>query len=208
MGAVSATGPARVQIRSPDSPRGSWFSKFYRLSRWRSSRSSFGRVAPIHLAVVANTPGVKACSLRTVRSWIGTTSISRRFFVIAVQTASATCAGVTSPAIGLGFRPVTAHIPASLTNVGLITETNVAYDHPMYASRKANEGGEGVSSLKLLQKPSSGSRRKSDDPIKAESLLNLPSATVTEGDNVCGYAHRVLSSLIPIPRPNFPKRIR
>src|SRR5436190_11156092 len=89
-----------------------------------------------------------------------------------------------------------------------LKQFNVAYDHPMYASRKANEGGEGVSSLKLLQKPSSGSRRKSDDPIKAESLLNLPSATVTEGDNVCGYAHRVLSSLIPIPRPNFPKRIR
>jgi SAM-dependent methyltransferase len=35
------------------------------------SRFSFERVAPIHRAVVANTPGVNACSFSTLRSWIG-----------------------------------------------------------------------------------------------------------------------------------------
>src|SRR5213080_300114 len=84
----------------------------------------------------ANTPGVNACSLSTVLSWIGTTSISRLFLVIEVHTASATCSGETSPAIGFGLRPVTAHIPASLTNVGLITDTPTPV--PQSSSRRAS----------------------------------------------------------------------
>src|SRR5207302_10989876 len=77
----------------------------------------------------------QSLQLEDCPQWIGTTSISRRFFVIAVQTASATSVGVTSPAIGLGFRPVTAHIPASLTKVGLITDTPTPV--PQSSSRSA-----------------------------------------------------------------------
>ena len=85
---------------------------------------------------------------------------------------------------------------------------NVAYDHAMYASRKADGRLEGASSLSLLANIPSGPRPKSEDPITAECLLNLPSANVAEGDNVYRYAHRVLQSLIPTEAPNFPKRIR
>jgi Methylase involved in ubiquinone/menaquinone biosynthesis len=49
---------------------------------------------------------------------------------------------------------------------------------------------------------------QSEDPITAESLLNLPSAKVVEGDNVFQYAQRVLLSLITAKHPNFPKRIQ
>jgi SAM-dependent methyltransferase len=85
---------------------------------------------------------------------------------------------------------------------------NVAYNHEMYAKRKADDGEKDGSSFKLLPKTSSARRAKSDDPITAESLLNLPSAEVRESENVYEYAHRVLERLIPIPRANFPKRIR
>src|SRR5260370_26645301 len=54
---------------------------------------------------------------------------------MAVQTASATWPGETSPAIGLGLSLVTAHIPASLTNVGQITETPTP--EPQSSSRSA-----------------------------------------------------------------------
>jgi SAM-dependent methyltransferase len=89
-----------------------------------------------------------------------------------------------------------------------IERFNVAYDHEIHAWRKAGDEPENASSFTPLQKTSSGSRRKSEDLITAESLLNLPSAKVTEGDDVYRYAHRVLASLIRIPPPNFPKRIR
>src|SRR5437660_7001366 len=84
---------------------------------------------------------------------------------------------------------------------------NVAYDHEMFANRKADDEREDASSFTLLEKVSSGPKRKSEDPITAEFLLNLPSAKVAEGDDVYHYAHRVLQSLIPIQPPNFPKRI-
>jgi hypothetical protein len=58
-----------------------------------------------------------------------------------------------------------------------------------------------------LEKTSPEPRHKSEDPITAEFLLNLPSAKVTEGEDVYRYAHRELASLIAIPPPNFPKRI-
>jgi len=85
---------------------------------------------------------------------------------------------------------------------------NAAYNHEMYPNRKADDGGEDASSFKLLPKTPSAHKAKSDEPITAESLLNLPSAKVREGENVFDYAHRVLGSLIPIRRPDFPKRIR
>jgi SAM-dependent methyltransferase len=88
-----------------------------------------------------------------------------------------------------------------------IKSFNAAYDHKMYAHRKADDGREAISSFKPLQKAPSGSRRKAEDPITAESLLNLPSAKVTEGDDVYRYAHRVLGRLIAIPPPNFPQCI-
>jgi hypothetical protein len=78
----------------------------------------------------------------------------------------------------------------------------------MYASRKADEEGQVASGLSLLTKISPGPRSRSEDPVTAESLLDLASARVTEGDDVYGYAHRVLGSLIAIPHPNFPTRIR
>ncbi len=85
---------------------------------------------------------------------------------------------------------------------------NAAYDHAMYASRKADGRLEGASSLSLLANIPSGPRPKSEDPITAECLLNLPSANVAEGDNVFQYAQRVLQSLIATKPPNFPKRIQ
>jgi SAM-dependent methyltransferase len=81
---------------------------------------------------------------------------------------------------------------------------DAAYDHAMYAYRKADEGREDASSLRKI---SPGPRTKSEDPITAESLLRLSSAKVAEGEDVYRYAHRVLCSLIPT-QPNFPKRIR
>jgi SAM-dependent methyltransferase len=89
-----------------------------------------------------------------------------------------------------------------------IEKFNAAYDHEMYAHRKADDGREDASSFRPLQKTVSGPRRKSEDPIMAESLPHLPSAKVMEGDDVYRYAHRALASLISIPPPNFPKRIR
>ena len=82
-----------------------------------------------------------------------------------------------------------------------------AYDHPMYAHRAADDGPADASSFRLLQKTSSGSGRRSEDPITAESLLKLPSARVMEGEDVRRYAHRMLGSLIRIPQPNFVKRV-
>ena len=70
------------------------------------------------------------------------------------------------------------------------TETerfNVAYDHEMYASRKTGNQPEDPSGFTLLGKISSQATRKSEDPITVESLLNLPSAKVVEGDNVFKY---------------------
>lgn len=87
-----------------------------------------------------------------------------------------------------------------------IESFNAAYDHEMYAHRKADDRREDGSSYAPLQKIPSGPR-KSEDPITAESLLSLPSAKVAEGDDVYRYAHRVLASLIPT-QPNFSKRIR
>ena len=84
---------------------------------------------------------------------------------------------------------------------------NVAYDHEMYAYRGAADGPEDAPSFRLLQKTASEPRRKSEDPITAESLLNVSSAKVMEGDDVHRYAHRVLASLMPTRPPNFPKRI-
>jgi SAM-dependent methyltransferase len=81
---------------------------------------------------------------------------------------------------------------------------NVTYDHAMYAHRKADEPREGASSLTRI---SPGPRKKSEDPITAESLLSLSSAKVAEGEDVYRYAHRVLCSLIPT-QPNFPERVR
>ncbi len=83
-----------------------------------------------------------------------------------------------------------------------------AYDHPMYASRKADEEGQAASGLSLLTKISPGPRPRSEDAATAECLLDLPSARVTEGDDVYGYAQRVLGSLIAAKHPNFPKRIQ
>ncbi len=91
------------------------------------------------------------------------------------------------------------------------TETeryNVAYDHEMYASRKTADQREDLSKFKLLGKISSQAKRKSQHPITAESLVNLPSAKVLEGDNVFHYAHRVLLSLIGSKHPDFSKRIQ
>jgi len=86
-----------------------------------------------------------------------------------------------------------------------IERFNVTYDHEMYAQRKADDGREDASSFRLLEKTSSEPRHKSEDPITAEFLLNLPSAKVTEGEDVYRYAHRVLASLIAIPPPKFPE---
>ena len=91
------------------------------------------------------------------------------------------------------------------------TETeryNVAYDHEMYASRRTGNQREDPSGFTLLGKVSSQATRKSEDPITTESLLNLPSAKVVEGDNVVQYSQRVLLSLIATKHPNFPKRIQ
>ena len=85
---------------------------------------------------------------------------------------------------------------------------DVAYDHAMFASRKADGLREDASSLSLLTDIPSGPRPQSEEAITAECLLNLPSAKVMEGDDVYRYAHRVLASLLPIQQPNFPKRIR
>ena len=87
-----------------------------------------------------------------------------------------------------------------------IESFNAVYDHEMYAHRKVDDRQENASSYTPLQKIPSGPR-KSEDPITAESLPNLPSAKVMKGDDVYRYAHRVLASLIAIPPPNFPKRI-
>jgi SAM-dependent methyltransferase len=89
-----------------------------------------------------------------------------------------------------------------------LKQFNKAYDHPIYASRKADEEGQAASGLSLPTKISPGLRPKSEDPITAKFLLSLPSANVAQGENVHQYAHRVLASLIRTPRPNFPKRIR
>ena len=88
-----------------------------------------------------------------------------------------------------------------------IESFNAAYDHEMYAHRKVDDRREDASSFRPLQKNLSGPKRKSEDPIAAESLPNLPSAKVMEGDDVYRYAHRVLENLIAIPPPNFSKRI-
>ena len=85
---------------------------------------------------------------------------------------------------------------------------NVAYDHPLHASRKIEGQPEGTSSLSLVRNIPSGPRPKSEDSITADFLLSLASAKVAEGENVYQYAHRVLASLIPTGPPNFPKRIR
>jgi SAM-dependent methyltransferase len=89
-----------------------------------------------------------------------------------------------------------------------IESFNVAYDHQMYASRKADDAREDASSFKLLQKTSVRPKPKSEDPITAESLLSLPSTNVAHGEDVYHYAHRILGNLIPTPFPNFTKRIR
>ena len=85
---------------------------------------------------------------------------------------------------------------------------NVAYDHPLHASRKIEGQPEGTSSLSLVRNIPSGPRRKSEDSITAEFLLSRASAKVAEGENVYQYAHRVLASLIPTGPPNFRQRIR
>ena len=85
---------------------------------------------------------------------------------------------------------------------------DVAYDHAMYLSRKADGRREGASSLSLLANIPSGPRPKPEEPIMAEFLLNLPSTKVMEGEDVYRYAHRVLASLIQTQPVNFPKRIR
>jgi len=88
-----------------------------------------------------------------------------------------------------------------------IESFNATYDHEMYAHRKVDDRREDASSFRPLQKNLSRPKRKSEDPIAAESLPNLPSAKVMEGDDVYRYAHRVLENLIAIPPPNFSKRI-
>ena len=65
-----------------------------------------------------------------------------------------------------------------------LKQFNKTYDHPMYASRKANEEGHAASGLSLLTKISPGPRPKSEDPITAEFLLSLPSAKVAQGEKV------------------------
>lgn len=89
-----------------------------------------------------------------------------------------------------------------------LKQFNKAYDHPMYASRKADVEGQAGSGLSLLTKISPGPRLNSEDPITAEFLLSLPSAKVADREDVYQYAHRILASLLPTPLPNFPKRIR
>jgi SAM-dependent methyltransferase len=88
-----------------------------------------------------------------------------------------------------------------------LKQFDVVYDHVMYANRKTDEEREGVSSLSPLRHIPSGPRPKSEDPITAESLLNLSSAKVSGGEDVYRYAHRVLARLIPTRPPNFQKRI-
>ena len=76
----------------------------------------------------------------------------------------------------------------------------------MYASRKADEEGQDASGLSLLTKITGAQakvRRRGDSRMPSD----LPSARVTEGDDVYGYAQRVLGSLIAAKHPNFPKRI-
>src|SRR5438067_13546154 len=97
--------------------------KFYLLSRCRLSSASLGFVAPVARATDENNLGASAWTFKLPRIVIGMTSTSARFLTIAVQTASATCAGVTSPARRSGLRPVTGHIPAWLTNVGQTEDT-------------------------------------------------------------------------------------
>lgn len=89
-----------------------------------------------------------------------------------------------------------------------IESFNVTYDHEMYADRKKEDEPEGASKFALLERISPRRTRRSEDPITAESLLNLPSAKVVEGDGVFQYAQRVLQSLIATRPPNFPKRIQ
>jgi SAM-dependent methyltransferase len=88
-----------------------------------------------------------------------------------------------------------------------LKQFDVAYDHPMYASRKADQERECASDISLLTNISQGARPKSEDPITAEVLLSRPSAKVVDGEDVYQYAHRVLASLIPTLMPNFPKRL-
>ena len=89
-----------------------------------------------------------------------------------------------------------------------LKQFNLAYDHPMYASRKADQERECASDLLLLTNISQGPRAKSEEAITAEVLLSRASAKVADGENVYQYAHRVLASLIPTPVPNFAKRLR
>jgi len=89
-----------------------------------------------------------------------------------------------------------------------IESFNVAYEHQLYANRKKGDEPEGASKFALLERFSSGRTRGPEDLITAESLLNLASAKVAEGDGVFQYAQRVLQSLIANKRPNFPKRIQ
>src|SRR6266566_5182715 len=76
-------------------------------------------------------------TFRPARSGRRITLISALFFVIAVCTASATCCGVTSAANGFALRPVSAHIPAWLTNVGEIAETPTPVPHSSSRSASA-----------------------------------------------------------------------
>src|SRR5216684_406368 len=68
-------------------------------------------------------PGATPSTFRLARRGRCITSISALFFVIASKTASATCPGVTSPAIGLAFRPVSAHMPSPEMKVGEMIDT-------------------------------------------------------------------------------------
>src|SRR5438067_6774508 len=87
-----------------------------------SPASELSFAAPAARATAIASSGRAPPTSAPTRAPSGATTISARSSLMAVKTASATRVGETSPAIGLALSPVSAHIPASETKVGQMTE--------------------------------------------------------------------------------------
>src|SRR5438105_6111040 len=89
---------------------GAWCPAFYRLRRCCSAALLLADVAPDALASLSVSSGTAPPRTPPNRATSGATTISALSSLIALTTASATCAGGTSPAAAGALSPVSAHI--------------------------------------------------------------------------------------------------
>ena len=85
---------------------------------------------------------------------------------------------------------------------------NTAYDHVMFASRKADEQAEACELFAANEDLSRAQAQARRPDYGGISTAVVSVSEFADGDDVYRYAHRVLGSLIPAPMPNFAKRIR